>query len=276
MPQNRRELMRRLGIALASLTTLSCAPLTLIRRTPVVTCYAPPPPTKTPMVTCYTVVSLTTATATPVMACYEVAPMGSATPAPPALNFDTPEWDEVRGLWGSFDSLAKQAGDSERGQAALERMTSQHQELLNQLTAMGELDASVADEMQVAFSEAAFHVWRSNAPITCYIPAPYPEYQIQGRGSLVEQAAVLEEMAARSQIDATTVTQAQAAIARDIAYLMLSAEQKQALAQDVVEESGQDSREWPTLEELELQVPPECAEAARILAALLLERGPGV
>ena len=272
MPSDRRVFMRNIGIALASLTTLSCAPLELMRKTPIVTCYAPPPPlTPTLMPTCYTIVP-PTQTPTAVVACYEVAPLPTGTPPPPAMAFDSPEWEHLCKLWYSFDELAKEAADLEVGQKALEEATAKHQETLDALVQTGQLNAAVADEMQTAFAEASWHVWRSNAPITCYIPVPYPDYEFESKYSLVKQAELLEEMAGRSGIDEATVAQALAAIERDIAYMMLTEKARKAIREEAMQAGDQE--DWPKLEQIDLDVPDECRQAAAILVGLLLSKKP--
>ena len=268
MLPDRRDFMRKIGIILASLTSMSCAPLTLARKTPIVTCYVPPPPpTSTLMPTCYTIVP-PTQTPTAAVTCYEVAPLTTGTPTVPVVDWDSPEWAHLRELWYSFDKLAKDAADQERGHEALERLTSEHQAALDALVETGQLDAAVADEMQVAFAEAAWHVWRFNAPITCYVPAPYPDYEFESKHSLMKQAELLEEMAKRSSIDEATVAQARAAIERDIAYMMLTEEARKAIREEAMQAGDQE--DWPKLEQLELEIPDECRQAAEILVQLLL------
>jgi hypothetical protein len=111
----------------------------------------------------------------------------------------------------------------------------------------GELDEAVADEIDAAFEEAIAHIQRQQA--TCYM-SESPE--LTPRDDLMQQAELLEEMAAEGDIDPEPVAQAQAALERDVAWLA------QFHAGEMPGE----------LEEIEIT--PEAAEAARILVALLL------
>jgi len=89
-----------------------------------------------------------------------------------------------------------------------------HEDALAALVSGGELDAAVADELNTAFGQAVAHVQRQMA--TCYIMIPMEYFP---RDDLMQQAAALEEMAAKSDINPATVAQAQAARQRDMAWL---------------------------------------------------------
>ncbi len=179
-------------------------------------------------------------------------------------------WDDLRAPWEDLDLLARDAKDVEKGQQTLDRLIAGHRSALDALVESGELDSAIADDLQTAFEAAARHVWRANAPITCYTPALYPEYGVQGASDLARQAEILAEMAAQGDLNPETVAQAQASIERDIAFLTMPAEEQQALINAVVEAAGE-GMDWPTLAELDLEIPPESVEAARILVQLLLE-----
>jgi hypothetical protein len=129
----------------------------------------------------------------------------------------------------------------------------------------------VAQEMQAAFEGAAYHVWRANAPITCYEPILPPDYQIQGSSDLARQAKLLAEMAEQSTIEQATVAQAQAAIERDIAFLAMATDDQRVLTQAVRDAAG-DTWDFPNLIELDMDVHPQSVEAASILVELLLEQ----
>jgi hypothetical protein len=139
------------------------------------------------------------------------------------------------------------------------------------LVAGGDVDGDVADDLQAAFEGASTHVWRANAPITCYEPSFYPEYGVQSSSDLVQQAALLDEMAGRSGIDQAIVDQVRGAIERDMAFLALSDDAEAALVEAVVEAAA-GSMAYPSLQELDLDVPPSALEAARILVEVLLGR----
>jgi hypothetical protein len=176
----------------------------------------------------------------------------------------------LRNCWLRLDWLAQQTQkDFERGDQALDGLVADHRAVLNDLVTAGELDAAVADQMQVAFTEAAFHVWRSNAPITCY-EAVMVDYTPASSGQLAQQAGLLAEMAESGDLDPATVAQAQAAIERDITFLKLSSEETQALYDELREAAG-DTNDFPSFDELDLEISPETAEAARFLVELLSE-----
>jgi hypothetical protein len=135
----------------------------------------------------------------------------------------------------------------------MDDLISDHRLALDDLVALGEVKASVADQMQVAFGEAAYHVWRSNAPITCYIALP-PAYE--PRDDLILRADAL--LGAGDDLSADVVDQARAAIARDVAALG-------AL-------TGGDSDPARIIElwgAREIEAGPDTLEAARFLVELL-------
>lgn len=89
-----------------------------------------------------------------------------------------------------------------------------HAAALQGLVQCGELEASAASEIQAAFAEAVTHIQRQMS--LCYIMIPM---ESGPRADLMRQVAVLEEMAAKSEIDPATVAQARAALERDVAWL---------------------------------------------------------
>jgi hypothetical protein len=244
MKTNRREFMQGVGLVLASLLTTRCSPRT--------TCYEPIQPgpiTPTPMPTCYTVVP---------------------TPSPQPSVGQSKEWDSLRQPWHDLDRLAHDAPDRERGEQTHERLVADHQRALDKLVAGDDLDPIVAAEMQAAFEGAAYHVWRANASITCYAIS-LPDYEIESSSDLARQSDLLAEMAEQSAIDEATVAQAQAAIERDVAFLAMATDDQRALIEQVLE-ADDGTHDFPDLAELDVDVPPESVEAARILVELLLER----
>ena len=86
---------------------------------------------------------------------------------------------------------------------------------------------------------------------------------------LVQQAEILETMAESTSVDSEIIERAQAAIERDIAFLSLSDEEWQALYEELVQAAG-DTYDFPDFDDLELEITPEAAEAARFLVELLL------
>ena len=260
---DRRRFMAAVGAVFGSAVTLGCSPL----RRLVTGCYIPLPPTKTPAFTCYTVVltpESRTATPTPVVTCYEAAP---ATATPGRIQWSQP-WQDLARPWYSLDALARVAGNDQEGPEMRDKLIAEHQQALQALVAAGEIDAEVAADLQAAFEGAAYHVWRANSNMTCYMPAPPPDYDYQSRSGLAEQAKVLAEMAERSAIDEATVAKAEANIERDIAFLAMSSEDRQALL-EAVRQAAAASGEYPELSEVDMEIPPSAVTAANILVQLL-------
>jgi len=182
---------------------------------------------------------------------------------------DKDDWDRLRDAWAGLDELARDAKDYEKGDKTRGKLVSDHLAALDGLVRSGELDASTAGDIHLAFESAAGHVWRANAPITCYVPAPYPQYRVMGASDLAQQSEILAEMAARSDMDPATVAQAQASIERDIAFLSLSSDDEQALI-EALQQSPDGIWAYPTLEALNLEIPPDAVAAARVLVDALL------
>jgi hypothetical protein len=164
----------------------------------------------------------------------------------------------LRHCWLRLDWLAQQTRETppenyKQGEQARDELVAEHRAALDDLVAAGELDAAIADQMQVAFSEAAFHAWRDNAPMTCYIELPI-EYG--ARDDLIRQGELLREAA--SDLDPAVVEEVQAAIARDIAFFEAAAGP----------EAG--AKLLEQFEAGEIEASPEAVEAAHILVDLLL------
>jgi hypothetical protein len=179
----------------------------------------------------------------------------------------------LRRSWQRFGWLEKQASDwsdYEKGEKAREELVEGHRAALDELVAAGELDADVADLVQEAYAEAAYHVWRANCGMTCYEPMAGPEYTPSASSQLVQQAELLADLADDDAIDQETVARAQAAVEQGIAFLGLSGEEEKALYDELMEAAG-DSYDYPHFSDLELEVTPEAAEAAQFLVDLLLE-----
>jgi hypothetical protein len=164
--------------------------------------------------------------------------------------------ERLRACWLRLEVLAQQAeGEIEQSQQAREGLGAEHRAALDELVEVGELGTDVAEQVQIAFAEAAFHVWRSNAPITCYegLPAAY-----KPRDDLVLQAQALVETT--DDLDPRVVERVQAAIARDVAFFgAVEVGESQVGELAALWESG------------EIEASPEAIEAARFLIELLLE-----
>jgi hypothetical protein len=188
---------------------------------------------------------------------------------PPRSGGQTPR-DRLRNCWHRFDELAEQARDVdhfERGQQALDQLVADHRAALDEVVATGELAQDVAAQVQAAFGAAAYHVWRSNAPITCYEPVLI-DYRPASSGQLARQLDILVEMAGDGDLDPDVVAQARAAVERDVAFLNLSNDEVAALYNEITS-SAQGG--VPPFEEIQLEITPQAAQAAQFLVELLLQ-----
>ena len=172
-------------------------------------------------------------------------------------------WDGVREAWGDLDRLSKWAEDSARGVGKRDGLAKDHRKALDALVSAGELKAGVADDMQTAFEEAAYHVWRSNAPISCYEPVAWPQYDIDAAASLAKQAELLEKHASAGTLDEATLAAARTAVQQDMAFLGLDPSRQHEIQR--TEADGA----WRSLAELDIEVPPDSAEAATLLVQAL-------
>jgi hypothetical protein len=179
--------------------------------------------------------------------------------------------ERLRDCWLRFEWLAGVTRDwdrYERGEKALEALTADHRQALDELVAAGDLDAPVAELVQVAFDAAAYHTWRANAAMTCYEPV-IVDYKPGTSGRLVQQAALLAEMAEEGDLAPGAVAQAQAAVARDVTFLNMPYKERDAMYKEII--AHLDARGVPPFEELDLEVTPDAAQAARFLVDLLSE-----
>jgi hypothetical protein len=182
--------------------------------------------------------------------------------------------ERVRACWMKLPWLADQTiDDYEQAQDKRSRLLGDHRASLEELVNAGDISAQVADQLQVAFTEATYHIWRANAPMTCYLPAPGPDYIPSSSSQLAIQAEILAELSDKSGYNPDTIAQAQAAIERDITFLNLSEEKIQALYSKLMEDAGS-APNYPTFDDLELEVAPEAIEAARFLVELILDTNP--
>jgi hypothetical protein len=180
---------------------------------------------------------------------------------------DTSARGRLRDCWLRFDWLAEETrkgGDGNDYEGAREQLVREHSTALDELVNTGELTRAVADEIATGFGAATYHVWRSNAPITCYEPMMI-DYQPTSAAQLVQQAELLEELARDGSLDPNTLATAQETIARDIAFLSLSGSAQQALYDKIL--AG--GYPYPDFSALPLDIAPEEAEAARYVVELL-------
>jgi hypothetical protein len=295
MTPTRREFIKSAGITIASLVMARCTS-SKETSTPVVrTRYEPtavldPTPTNTAQL----------AQQTPVLS--DVVESGDLEPSTVAQAQAAIERDRLRACWLQLDQLAPEAQASYGQEVqARDELIAAHQVAVNALVVAGELDAAVAEQVQVAFHAAAHDVWYRSFPLNiCYTPTPtgfVPEpvgaaevalagYIRTSASQLTHQAEVLAEMAQSSALDPDTVAQAQATLERDIALLHLSDEGgRSGIERAIARSHLSDEQTWalydrlaasdpydlPRFDELGLDVPPEAMQAARFLIELLLE-----
>ncbi len=176
----------------------------------------------------------------------------------------TPEWEQLRQCWLNLnnrdvrDALGKdfrKALDQGADFTTLKRALGRgHQAILDTLVATGQVKRPVAQRMQEAFEEAAYHVAPSG--MTCYYNLPFEFYV---RENLLQQADVLKTIS--GDLEPATVAKAQAAIAQDVAFFGIfktGPKDHQSL------ESNYGTGT--------LKASPEALEAARLLAQLFVER----
>jgi len=226
MQPTRREFMRQVGVTLAGLLLSGCDLTSHL--------IAPQAPTPDLYPTCYQPPA--------------AAPMPTNTPTPAPA--DAERWRALRACWLDLQDSRLQSPEETEFPKDLRR---RHADALKALVAGQELQADVADAISIAFEEAITHVERKM--VTCYTPLqpgeanPYPS-----REELITQAAVLTEMAGRSDIDPDTVARARAVLARDMAWLSQF-------------QTGMQPGELDTIETTPAEI-----EAARILVELLLAK----
>ncbi len=242
MPVPRRNFMQLFGISLGSLLLARC------QRT------GTPEPT---FVTCYDMVAYT-----PI----------PGTPSPTRLA----ALDRLRLCWLRFDELAqKTAAARDNGDDSWEdnpigaQMIADHRAALDELSAAGEITAPVADLIQDAFSAAVYHIWRSNAPITCYEPMMI-DYAPASAGSLVQQSEALTEISAGTTVAPDTLAKARTALEHDLAFYALTDAEVQELYDRLLEEYRDSGGGVPSFEEVELTLTPEVIAAAQFLLDVLM------
>ncbi len=198
--------------------------------------------------------------------CYAPMPL-TATP-PPTGGSSARE--RLRRYWLRFGELAeksRQDTDNKLGQ----ELYAGHRAELDELVASGEISAPVANLVQEAYGAAVQHVWRSNAPITCYEPA-WVDYTPTSAGVLVEQSQVLSQIAAEGTIDPATLAKAQAALEHDLSFYALTDVEMEALYSQISKDYSETGQQPPSFEELSLELTPEAQEAAQFIIDMLTEK----
>jgi len=193
-------------------------------------------------------------------------------PMPPPTSTPSSARECLRRFWLSFNELAQKTAE-DTGQGGDEntfgrQLTTGHRLALDELVASGELSATVASLVQEAYDAAVFHVWRSNAPITCYAPKLL-NYAPISASVLVQQSEILSAAAAGGAIDPATLATAQASIEHDMAYYALSDAGLQTLNDQIMQDIQASGQSAPDFEDLPLELTPDARAAAQFIIDLL-------
>lgn len=194
--------------------------------------------------------------------CYTPAPISPITP-PPATASTARE--HLRRYWLRFDELTRHSRDDTENKFGQELVTG-HRAALDELIADGGISAPVADLVQEAYEAAVYHVWRSNAPMTCYDMAF--TYAPNSAAALVEQSQVLNRIAREGTIDPATLAKAQAALEHDMAFYALTDDELKTLYDQLLAETGQ----YPSFEDLPLELTQDAKEATQFIIDLLTNK----
>ncbi len=195
--------------------------------------------------------------------CYAPLPPPTVTSLPTAASAR----ERLRLFWLRFGELAQHSPTDTETKLGGE-LVAGHLAELDVLVANGEISAPVADLVQEAYEAAVYHVWRSNVNITCYEPM-IVDYAPSSANVLVEQAQVLNQLAAEGTIEPATLAKAQTALEHDLSYYDLTDAEVEALYGRLLSDNQQTGQPIPSFEELSLELTPEAKEATQFMVALL-------
>jgi hypothetical protein len=202
--------------------------------------------------------------------CSMPLPVSCYAPLPPPTPILT-DRDRLRNCWLRFNELASTtAGKYEQGEELVRQLSTEHRALLDGFVQNGELNETEANLVQEAYDAALYHIWRSNAPITCYEPVMV-DYAPVSAGILVHQAKVLDGLAGQGSIDPATLEAARAAIEHDLAFYALSDEEVDQLYERILAEWQSQGGATPSFEQVELEVTPEVRLATEFILGLFLQ-----
>jgi hypothetical protein len=152
-----------------------------------------------------------------------------------------------------------------------QQLISEHSLALDELVAARELPSAVADLIQEAYEAAVLHVWRSNAPMTCYAPMIVNFAPVSAE-LLVQQSAVLSEIADENNISPETLAKAQVTLEHDMAFYALTDEEVASLYDRLVTEWQAQGQTVPAFENVDLEITPDAKAAAQFIINLLTSR----
>ncbi len=232
MPLHRRDFMKLLGVSIASLFLTRC-------RSPF-----------EPQTTCYAAVAIT--------------------PSIMPTNRASSTRGRLRLYWLRFGELAEKSREDSENKFGQELFAG-HRAALDELVVNGEISAPVADLVQEAYGAAVEHVWRSNAPITCYEPMRV-DYTPSSASVLVDQATALNQIAEAGTVDPATLAKAQSALEHDLSFYALTDEEVQELYGRLIKQSDETGQPMPSFEALTLELTPEAKEATQFIVDLLASK----
>lgn len=183
--------------------------------------------------------------------------------------------DRLRACWLRFDELVQKTQE-ESAQGVTEntfgqQLVAEHRLALDELIAAGQLTSAVASLVQEAYEAAVYHVWRSNAPMTCYAPV-IVDYGPTSAGVLIQQSEVLNEIASQGTVAPQTLENARTALEHDMAYYDLSADEVNSLYERIITEWQTQGQTAPAFEDVELEITPDAKAAAEFIIGLLTEK----
>ena len=265
MDMSRRDFMKMMGISVSSLLLARC------RSFPTTASATPIPATSYPF-TCYAT----------------VAPVVEPSPTP-----DNSARVRLRQYWQSFGDVMQVTIHefNQANQMAVPTVQAEptstpkpptlitfggyliakHRLALDELVSSEELTPEVADLIQEAYAAAVYHVWRSNAPITCYAPA-IVDYTPASASILVKQADALSAIAMESNIDPATLEKAQTAIEHDLAFYALTDEEVKTLYEQLASKWKDQPQGIPSFENIDLEVTPDVKAATEFIIDLLTKK----
>jgi hypothetical protein len=181
----------------------------------------------------------------------------------------------LRKYWLSFGELVEKTQQASAQGSSEDTFGQQllagHRAELDRLVADGTLTQPVSDLVQDAYGAAVYHVWRSNAPMTCYEPMMI-NYAPTSAQILVQQSAALDQLAAQGTVDPQTLEKARIALEHDLAFQALTQDEVNQLYARIVEEWQAQNQGMPAFEDLDLEISPDCKAAAQFIIEVLIAK----
>jgi hypothetical protein len=151
--------------------------------------------------------------------CYVAVPFTPEGPAPTPKSASARS--RLRLCWLRFGELAQKTAEDSKTQGTGweenptgKRMIADHRAALDEMAAAGEVAAPVAGLIREAYEAAVYHVWRSNAPMTCYDMAT-ADYVPASADNLVNQAEALAGIEDEGTVPPETLEKVRTALEHD-------------------------------------------------------------